>query len=65
MVIATEDKVPIDGLLSKTGARGIEPVGQDSHYLGDIVQSLLAIWTGGDRNRPATWGLAMAPLTIR
>jgi hypothetical protein len=64
IVLVTEDHVPLDGLLNKTSARGIEPVGEASQYLGEIAQSLFSIWTGDAQNRPVSWGLATARYTI-
>ncbi len=63
LAIVSEDNVALEDLLSKH--RDLELVPDPSVYLTSLVQQLLAIWTGDERNRAVDWALASADYRVR
>ncbi len=62
IVIVTEDNVPLDQLLNRYRDLTVVPAGDA--YLAEIVGELMAVWTGGKRNRAVRWGMASEDYVI-
>lgn len=63
VAIVSEDNVPVDALLGRN--KGLEVVANPRNYLSEILNALLAVWTGDERNRAARWGLGTATYEVK